>query len=251
MPAGGGVIGILPPSEGLSNVRRLRRSRWMACVPHRMAPAASAGPAIRQTAWAWHTESSRHMGIMEGNVDVVVVSASPNRDGLTAACAGAAVRGAIGAGASAGEIRLNDLDVGRCNVCGNGWGTCRTDHECQVQDGFQALHERVCRADALVVVTPVYYGELSESAKAFTDRLRRCEATRGDGSSLRGKPVILVAAAGGGGGGGGTVTCLLALENWVHHIGARVFDLIPVKRWTRVHKLVAIEAATSAMVTGA
>lgn len=185
---------------------------------------------------------------MEGDVDVVVISASPNRDGLTAACAEAAVRGATEAGASAEEIRLNDLEIGNCRACGSGWGTCRSDHRCQVQDGFQGLHERVCRADALAVVTPVYYGQLSESAKAFTDRLRRCEATRGDSSALSGKPVILVAAAGGG--GGGAVTCLLTLENWAHHLQARVFDLIPVKRWTRDHKLVAIEAAASAMVGG-
>jgi len=181
-------------------------------------------------------------------MNVVVVSASPNRDGLTAACAEAVIRGVTGAGAHAEEIRLNDLEIGNCQACGNGWGTCRTDHHCQVQDDLQALHERVNRADALAVVTPVYFGQLSESAKAFTDRLRRCEATRADGSSLSGKPVILVAAAGGG--GGGTLTCLLTLENWAQHVRARVFDLIPVKRWTRDHKLTTIEAAASAMVRG-
>jgi multimeric flavodoxin WrbA len=179
-------------------------------------------------------------------VDVVVVSASPNREGLTAACARAAVRGAKGAGAHAEEIRLNDFEVGSCQACGSGWGTCRTDHRCQVQDDFQALHERVTRADALALVTPVYYGQPSESAKAFTDRFRRCEATRGDESALAGKPLILVAAAGGG--GGGTVTCLQALENWAHHVRARVFDLVPVKRWTRAHKLLSIEAAAAAWV---
>jgi len=92
----------------------------------------------------------------------------------------------------------------------------------------------------------VYWGEMSESAKAFTDRLRRCEATRGDASSLAGKPVLAVAAAGGS--GGGSITCLASMERWIQHVRARVFDLIPVNRWSREYKLVAIREAARAMV---
>jgi multimeric flavodoxin WrbA len=150
------------------------------------------------------------------------------------------------AGGYAEEVRLNDLQVGTCQACDNGWGTCLKDHECQVEDDFQALHARLCQADACILVTPVYWGEMSESAKSFTDRLRRCEATRGDESGLSGKPAIVVAAAGDS--GNGTITCLLSMERWLQHVKARVFDLIPVKRWTRAHKLVAIQEAARAMV---
>ena len=87
---------------------------------------------------------------------------------------------------------------------------------------------------------------MSESAKALTDRLRRCEATQGDESCLAGKPVIAVAAAGGS--GNGTVTCLLSMERWAQHVRANVWDLITVKRWTREHKLVAIREAARSMV---
>ena len=178
-------------------------------------------------------------------MNVLVISSSPNTDGLTAACAAAAVEGARQAGAQAKEIRLNDLQVGLCQACDNGWGTCRTEHICQVQDDFQALHARVINADAIVVVTPVYYGEMSESAKAFSDRFRRCEATRGDESGLADKPVIAVAAAGGS--GNGTITCLLSMERWIQHVKGRVFDLIPVKRWTRENKLTTIREAARTM----
>jgi hypothetical protein len=87
---------------------------------------------------------------------------------------------------------------------------------------------------------------MSESAKAFTDRLRRCEATRGSESGLADKPVIAVAAAGGS--GNGTVTCLLSMERWIQHVKGRVFDLIPVKRWTRENKLTTIREAARTMV---
>lgn len=177
---------------------------------------------------------------------VIVFSASPNTDGLTAACAAALAQGVQSAGGSAYEIRLNDLKVGNCQACNNGWGTCLEEHECQVVDDFQDLHRQACEADALALVTPVYWGEMSESAKAFTDRLRRCEATRGAESRLANKPVIAVAAAGGS--GGGMITCLASMERWIEHVRARRFDLIPVNRWSRPYKLEAIRAAGETMV---
>jgi multimeric flavodoxin WrbA len=179
-------------------------------------------------------------------MNVAVIGSSPNNDGLTAACMAAAVEGIRRAGGQAREIWLNDLNVGMCEACDNGWGTCRRDHECQVEDDFQALHAHVVQADACVLVTPVYWGEMSESAKAFTDRFRRCEATRGEESGMSGKPIIAVAAAGGS--GNGMITCLLSMERWIDHVRARKFDLIPVNRWSREYKLVAIREAALAMV---
>ena len=179
-------------------------------------------------------------------MNVMVISSSPNEAGLTAACAAAAAEGACQAGGQAEEVRLNNLQVGMCEACDNGWGTCLPEHECQVEDDFQALHGRVIQANALVLVTPVYWGEMSESAKAFTDRLRRCEATRGEGSGLAGMPTIAVAAAGDS--GNGMITCLLSMERWIDHVRARKFDLIPVNRWSREYKLVAIREAARAMV---
>ena len=180
-------------------------------------------------------------------MNIIVISSSPNKDGLTTACARAAARGIRSAGGKAEEVRLNDLNISMCQACNDGWGTCLPEHRCQVEDDFQALHERLSSVDGLVLVTPVYWGDLSESAKTFTDRLRRCEATRERGQSiLFEKPVIAVAAAGDS--GNGMITCLLSLERWIQHIQARVFDLIPVNRWSRAYKLAAIRAAGKAMV---
>jgi multimeric flavodoxin WrbA len=176
----------------------------------------------------------------------LVLSASPNETGLTAACAQAAVAGLVTGGSEVDQACLNHLSIGSCHACDRGWGTCQLEHRCQIEDDFQALHERVCRADALVLATPVYWGEMSESAKAFTDRLRRCEATRGQDSKLAGHPVLGVAAAGGS--GNGMITCLASLERWIDHVRARKFDLIPVNRWSRDYKLNTIRDAAESMV---
>jgi len=174
----------------------------------------------------------------------IVLSSSPNTDGLTAACAAAAVDALAASGVEAGEVRLTDASIGRCLQCDDGWGTCRDQHGCQVLDGFQAVHRRCLEADAIVLVTPVYWGEASESMKAFLDRLRRCEATRSD-SPLRSRDVLAVAAAGGT--GGGLVSCLAQLERFVQHVGARRFDLIGVTRWTREVRLADIAASAKAL----
>jgi multimeric flavodoxin WrbA len=179
-------------------------------------------------------------------MNVIVISASPNTDGLTATCAAAAVEGARLAGAKAKEVRLNDLEIGMCRACDDGWGPCLEEHACQEEDDFQALHARVLAADACVLVSPVYWHEMSESAKAFTDRFRRCEAPRGAESGVYGVPIIAVACAGGS--GNGMITCLASMERWIQHTRARVYDLLPVNRWSREYKLVAIREAARAMV---
>jgi multimeric flavodoxin WrbA len=181
-------------------------------------------------------------------MNLIIIQSSPNEDGLTAACAAAAAEGALQAGGSVEAIKLNDAHVGMCQACERGWGACHTTHECQVEDGFQALHQHLVAADGGHRL-PGLLGRDERSAKAFTDRLRRCEATREQeqgGSKLAGKPFIAVAAAGGS--GNGTMSCLGSMERWGQHVGARVFDLIPVNRWTRAYKLDAIRAAVYEMV---
>ena len=149
---------------------------------------------------------------------IIVYTASPNQDGLTAACGEAARAGAEQSGAEVVMVDLNQSNVGLCQACGRGYGTCWTEHECQVMDDFQKLHHELLQADGFVMVSPVYWGEMSESAKAYFDRLRRCEGTRWENSKLKGKPTVGIAAAGGS--GRGTITCLLAMQQFCQHVHA-------------------------------
>ena len=180
-------------------------------------------------------------------MDVLILHSSPNVEGLTASCAQAAAEGVAAGGGSAEVLRVTDLKIARCNQCGNGWGGCRPRHECfGVQDDFQPTHEKTRQADAYILVSPVYWGEMSESLKALTDRLRRCEAPCRDESCFFDKPIIGVAAAGGS--GNGTITCLAQMDRWLNHVRARRFDLVGVNRWSAAYKLDAIRSAAQAMV---
>ncbi|UCF10776.1 MAG: flavodoxin family protein [Candidatus Bipolaricaulota bacterium] len=180
---------------------------------------------------------------------VLIVMSTPNASGLTAACAESARQGVVDSRSRARVVNLNELSVARCAVCGDGWGTCRKQHECQVKDDFQELHRTVREAEGYVFVTPVYFGEPSEPFKAFFDRLRRCEATRdpssGERGALTGKPAVCVAAAGGS--GHGAVRCLECMERTLHRLGAEVLDLIPVTQRTREYQLETVHDAQAVL----
>ena len=176
---------------------------------------------------------------------IMIITSSPNKDGLTAVCGEQARLGAISAGAGATVVSLNDLGVGMCHACDNGWGPCKDQHVCQVEDDFQKLHASLKVADGFILVTPVYWGDLSESAKAFIDRLRRCEAFKKEDQYLAGKPFICVAAAGGS--GNGCMSCLVIMEKFVDHVKGTKLDFIGVTRRNREYKLKAIYEAARVM----
>ena len=179
-------------------------------------------------------------------MNVMIFTSSPNVDGLTAACGNAAKKGAEEAGAQVVLVNLNQLKIDNCKACGNGWGPCRNENRCQVQDDFQNLHSSTADMDAFVLITPVYWGEMSESAKAFFDRLRRCEALKKDKNFLEGKPAIAVAAAGGS--GNGVITCLTSQERFLTQVRAERFDFIGVTQKNRLYKLNTIQEAAKEMV---
>jgi multimeric flavodoxin WrbA len=182
-------------------------------------------------------------------VKVLVVTSSPNGEGLTAACGESARQGVVDGRSPARVVNLNDFAIERCAVCENGWGLCLREHRCRLDDDFQKLATMFAEAGGYVWVTPVYFGEPSEPFKAFFDRLRRCEATKSGStkSALLGKPVVCVAAAGGS--GNGAVHCLAEMERLVKQLGAAPFDYVAITQKTREHQLETIHDALVAMCT--
>lgn len=171
---------------------------------------------------------------------VIAIQSSPNLDGLTSSLAQAFLTGFGSEGGETELVHLNSLDVKPCIACDNGWGICRTEGVCIHEDDFEGIREKIEGTDAFVFATPVYWGDLSESAKVFLDRLRRVERGRGF-KSFEGKKAVGIASAGGS--GGGAVRALYALEGYLRRLGFDVFDLVPVTRFSKDHKLEMLEKA--------
>ena len=178
---------------------------------------------------------------------VVAVQSSPNVNGLTCQLAKAVLEGAESRGAETELVHLNKLKIDSCMAHDLGWGTCQTEGKCMIQDDFQNLREKINKADALVFSTPVYFGDLSESAKRFLDRWRRCEIFNREATPLKGKLAVGIAAAGGS--GGGAVNALHNLENYLWWLQFTIFDLVPVTRMSKEHKLDMLKAAGKRLTT--
>lgn len=177
-------------------------------------------------------------------MNVVVLVGSRNQQGQTARAATALVEGARAAGAQAQMRLLPSLKIERCRQCNDdGWGLCRAEGRCVIADDLPTLVEEVRAADVVVLATPVYFGDLAESVRAFLERLRR--VTRQDTAKvgIAGKRAVGICVAGGG--GGGAPTCAVSLERVLATIGFDVVDMVPVRRQNLEHKIGVLRATGS------
>jgi len=148
---------------------------------------------------------------------ICILSGNPKSDGLCQSVIEAVKQGAVEGGADIDEIKLCEYEMTSCRVCGNGWGTCRSENYCTYgSDGFNEVKDRIQTSDAIVIASPVYWGESSEALKSFIDRLRRCEFNQAQ--VLRDKQVLIIAVPGGT--GNGLLSCLEQMDRFCRHTGA-------------------------------
>ena len=173
---------------------------------------------------------------------ITVLWSSPNMDGLTAAAKNAFISGLKNSGAEElqiNEIHLNHRKLDHCIACGNGFGSCRKNGSCILNDDFESIYKELMESDGIVLISAVYWHDMTECMKAFVDRLRRCETAHNH--FLKGKRCLLVACAGGT--GLGVIECLHNMEECVKHMGMRAYDRIPVIRFNKDYMLPALVTA--------
>lgn len=175
-------------------------------------------------------------------MSVLVIWASPNMEGLTAAAKDKILEGLALSETSTEVVHLNRCDIKNCRACGDGWGLCRSKGQCVIKDDFAALYQQLAAADGIVWITPVYWHDLAECLKSFLDRLRRCET--GYNHLLQNKKCLLVACAGGT--GLGAIECLHNMEETLRHMGMVCVDRLPVIRFNRAYMLPALIGAGQA-----
>lgn len=173
-------------------------------------------------------------------MNVLVVSGSRNREGQTASAANAMLRGVREAGGQGEIVFLPTLSIERCRQCeDSGWGLCATENRCVIEDDLDAVTARIRDADAVVFATPVYYGSLSESLRAFLDRMRRVVWRQPKRGGMDGKPAVVLCVAGGG--GGGAPRCAAELQESLSQCGFDVLDVVPARRQNLAMKIGVLE----------
>jgi multimeric flavodoxin WrbA len=160
---------------------------------------------------------------------LLVIGGSRNPDGQTARAAAALADGARSAGCDTETMFLPTMKIERCRQCDDrGWGACRKEGRCVIDDDFAAVADKIAEADLVAFANPVYFGDLSESLRAFLDRLRRVCCFPAAKDRIKGKPAVGVCVAGGG--GGGAPRCTVSLESVLATCGFDVVDVVPARR---------------------
>ncbi|WP_306423190.1 flavodoxin family protein [Desulforhabdus sp. TSK] len=102
----------------------------------------------------------------------MAINGSPRKEWNTAAMLEHALEGAASKGAETRLFHLYDLDYKGCISCfackkkgGKSLGRCAT------RDGLTPLLEEIRGADALILGSPIYFGEVSGEMRSFLERL--------------------------------------------------------------------------------
>ena len=167
---------------------------------------------------------------------VFVITGSRNSKGQTAKATRALIQGLKDEGVKTEEFFLAKMKIERCRQCDeNGWGICRTEGKCIIEDDFKMLVDKIKDSEVIVFATPVYFSDLSESLRAFLDRLRRTCMHEAGKRGIEGKRCMGICVAGGG--GGGAPECTVRLEKVLRTCGFDLVDVIPLRRQNLDEKL--------------
>ena len=153
----------------------------------------------------------------------------PNKIGLTFSCVEECEKQLNKLECEVEHICINKKDIKKCNACGKrGWGICGDEHICIQKDDFNDIYKYMDNFDAYVFITPVYFHEMSESAKTFFDRLKRCDGFN-DNSKIKGKKIVYIVCAGGS--GSGTEETLKAFDILNYFLRTNMVGRIPVTKF--------------------
>jgi multimeric flavodoxin WrbA len=99
-------------------------------------------------------------------IKVIGISGSPHRHGNTETLLDSFLDGAKTAGASVEKVVLRDLDYSPCRGC----NACHKTGECIVKDDAIALFDKILKADAIAVASPIYSMGITAELKGLIDR---------------------------------------------------------------------------------
>jgi multimeric flavodoxin WrbA len=130
-------------------------------------------------------------------MNIVCLLGSPRQTGNSATIANRLMESAAALGATTRTFSLNQLTYRGCQGC----YACKKDLDhCVLNDDLTAVLEAVAAADAVVLASPVYYGDITGQLKCFMDRtfsyLKADYLTNRQPSRLSPKQLVMVLTQG-------------------------------------------------------
>lgn len=100
-------------------------------------------------------------------MNIIGFSGSPRKTGNTTIAVNKILEGASEQGANTQMFSAGELEIKPCQACQG----CAKGGGCIIKDDMQSVYAALKTAAALVLGAPIYMGQMSAQAKAFTDRL--------------------------------------------------------------------------------
>lgn len=120
---------------------------------------------------------------------IVAVLGSPRPQGNSAGLAQRLLDAAEGLGAEVQRFFVNKMEFKGCQGCEE----CKTKSDrCVLEDELTPVLEVIKQADALVLASPVYFGDISGRLKCFFDRTYSYLNTDFSSRLPRGKKAVMV-----------------------------------------------------------
>jgi len=106
--------------------------------------------------------------------NILILKGSPREKGNSAVLANQLASGANESGALVTSIYLHGLDIRPCDGC----DLCTDNGKCVIEDDMQSLYPKLVAADAIVLVSPVYWFTFNAQLKLCIDRWYAFQAKR-------------------------------------------------------------------------
>lgn len=113
----------------------------------------------------------------------IVINASPRKKWNTAEVMEMAQKGAESVGAETEFINLYDLVFKGCRSCLICKQKDKTKGKCYYSDDLTSVIDKIFEADALLIGSPIYFGEPTSGFRALLERLVFCIMSYDDGTS--------------------------------------------------------------------
>lgn len=120
--------------------------------------------------------------------NILVLVGSPRKDGNTDVLSNAFIEGTLEAGHKVEKITLQNHNINGCFGCDY---CIRNRGECVQKDDMQMIYDKLNKADAVVLATPLYFFGFSSQIKKVIDRFYALLS-----GSLSNKESILLTAYG-------------------------------------------------------
>ena len=113
-------------------------------------------------------KNKENIGKVSNGVNILGINGSPRIGGNTDILLDKSLEGARSRGAQIEKVILNTLEFAPCQECEN----IRDDGTCIIEDDMQSVYKKIEQSDAIVLVSPIFFGSLSAQTKMMIDRFQ-------------------------------------------------------------------------------